>query len=84
MATAGGRIMYINIDFRLNEELQEQIKQETIKQATEMLLQNPNELRSMIKECVKGQLKAIITEILQGKDYRNFLRDKIAKEIGVE
>ena len=76
--------MYINIDFRLNEELQEQIKQETIKQATEMLLQNPNELRSMIKECVKGQLKAIITEILQGKDYRNFLRDKIAKEIGVE
>ena len=45
--------MYINIDFRLNEELQEQIKQETIKQATEMLLQNPNELPMEMIEVVE-------------------------------
>lgn len=75
--------MYFNIDFKLSENLQEQIRQETINNATEILLKDQTELNKIIRECVKGALRANITEILQCKDYRNFLRDKIAKEIGL-
>lgn len=76
--------MYINIDFTLPENIQEQIKQETIETATEILLkEDKTEMRRMIQECVRGALKANITELLQGKDFKNFLRDKIAEEIGL-
>ena len=80
----GGRIMYINIDFTLPENIQEQIKQAVIESASEQLVKNPEELRKMVRECVKGILMARINDILQTRDYRAFLRDKIAKEIGIE
>lgn len=75
--------MYININFDLPENIQEQIKQETIATAIEMFLKDKTEMRKSIQECVKGALKANINEILQTKDFKNFLKHKIAEEIGL-
>lgn len=75
--------MYITIDFKLPENIQEQIKQETIATATEMLFKDKTEIKKVVQECVRGALKANITELLQGKEFKNFLRDKIAEEIGL-
>lgn len=75
--------MYINIDLKLPEHIQEQIKEETIKTAVEQL-QNSQEFSNVIRSCVKGIIKANINEVLQGKDFREFLSEKIAKEIGMK
>ena len=80
----GGVRMYINVDFKLTEEIQELIKEETVKATVDYFTKNQEEIRRMVRDSVKGILKSQINEILQMNDYRIFLRDKIAKEIGLE
>lgn len=65
-------------------ELEKYIKAKLPEQLNEALFQDKTYLDKVIKDCVKGQIKSCITELLQGKDFRNFLRDKIAREIGLE
>ena len=83
----GGRIMFlrVNLDFESiqTEELTNYVKTMLPDALNEALFQDKNYLNRVIKEAVKGQLRSCITEILQEKDYRDFLRDKIAKEIVV-
>ena len=76
--------MYLSIDFKLPDNIQEQIKEETAKCVTEYLIKNPKELKDMVKDCVKGYLKSEINNILQSPDVRGFLREKIMEEIGME
>lgn len=76
--------MYINIDFNLPKEMQELIKEETVKATVDYLTKNQEEICRMVRDSVKGIMKSQINEILQMNDYRIFLRDKIAKEIGLE
>lgn len=76
--------MYINVDFKLPEEMQKFIKEETVKATVDYLLNDKEEIRRMVRDSVKSILKSQINEILQMNDYRIFLRDKIAKEIGLE
>ena len=75
----------INIDLEpvVTEELEAYVKAKLPEELNEALFQDKNYLNKVIKDAVKGQIRSVITEILQGKDYRNFLRDKIAKEIGI-
>ena len=75
--------MYINIDLKLTEQIEQQIKEETIKTCCEQLM-NSKELAGTIKECVRGIIKANINDLLQGKDFKKFLTEKIKKEIGME
>ena len=76
--------MYISLSLEpeKTKELEQYIKAILPEIINEHLFEDTNSLRKMINECVKGQIKAHINDILQGKDFRNFLRDKIMQEIG--
>ena len=76
--------MYLSIDFKLPDTIQEQVKEETAKSITEYLITHPKELKDMVKDCVRGYLKAEINNILQSPDVRGFMRDKIMEEIGMK
>ena len=76
--------MNIYIDFKLSEETQKEIQQEILKSAENILLKDKQELRKIINECVKGVIRGNITEILQSKEYKNYLRDEIMQQIGIK
>lgn len=73
----------LDIDSATTEELEKFVKAKLPEELNEALFQDKNFLSKTIQAAVRGQIRSTITEILQGKDYRNFLRDKISKEIGI-
>lgn len=77
--------MNLNISYSLDElkEVDDIVKERLPEIIKEVLLKDENKLRNMIRDAVRGQLRSTITEILQHKDYRNFLKDKIEQEIGI-
>lgn len=77
--------MYINLNVDLEKtmELENYIKEMLPQVISNDILQNKAELRAIIAECVRGQLRSVITEILQGEDFRDFLCKKVMKEIGM-
>ena len=78
--------MYLNFSFtpELTEEIEEYIKQQLPSIINEEVFQDENRLRSMIRDSVRGQLKSLISELLQGRDFREYLRDKIWEQIKTE
>ena len=75
--------MYISVNYDLPEEIKEDIIRETRAAVEEALLKDGNYIRKLIRDAVKGCLSAQISELLQAKDYRDFLKEKIKKEIGM-
>lgn len=78
--------MYLNFNFtpELTEEIKEYVKQQMPSIINEEIFQDENKLRSMIRDAVKGQIKSLICELLQGRDFRDYLRDKIWEQIKTE
>lgn len=73
--------MHINVDLKLTEE-QEQMVQEHVKNAlSEVFFHKDNEVGALIRQCVKGFVKSEINMILQSKDFREFLTQRITDEI---
>ena len=75
--------MNLYIDLKLPDELLKKIEDEAVSQMKLAITGNDSEMVRIIKDCVKGAIRSRINEILDGKDYRTFLRDKIAAELGI-
>ena len=75
--------MNLYIDLKLPDELLKKIEDEAVSQMKLAITGNDSEMIRIIKDCVKGAIRSRINEILDGKDYRTFLRDKIAVELGI-
>ena len=78
--------MYIslNIEPEKTKELEWYIKSVLPEIINEKLFEDKNKLNAMIRECVKGQIKATINDLMQGKDFRDYLRDQIMEQIGMK
>ena len=78
--------MYLNFRFtpELTEEIKDYVKKQMPSIINEEIFQDENKLRSMIRDSVRGQLKSLISELLQGRDFREYLRDKIWEQIKTE
>lgn len=78
--------MQVCISFRpeITEEVEQYIKATLPEIINNVLLEDTTQLNRMITECVKGYIKGTITELMQGKDFRNFLRDKIMEQVGMK
>lgn len=75
-------MVQIYIETILNKEMEKQIQEQVINEAREIFSKS-NNIKPLIRDCVKGCIKTCITEILQGADYKKFLRDKIIEEMGM-
>lgn len=79
-------MMYLKLNIDLEPELSGKIENlisENLEDAlVEALIRDKNYLNKVIRDCVKSQIRSHITEILQDKNYKDFLRDKIADELG--
>lgn len=77
--------MYISVNLNLDnqEQISNYIKEHLLETITNEIVKDENKLKSIIKQCVQSQIKGAITEILQGKDYKEFLREKIMIEMGI-
>lgn len=77
--------MRFNISFQaeqgVTEELQEYVKAKLPELINEYFFENPAELNKIIRECLKGQLKAVACEIFQGKEIRNVLAERIMQTL---
>lgn len=72
----------INLEPEISGEIENLISGQMHDALVEALIQDKNYLNKVIRDCVKGQIKSHITEILQDKNYKNFLQDKISDELG--
>ena len=78
--------MYISTSFQLEneEEIEKHIREKLPELIKDEIFRDENKLNELIKQCIRGQIKSTITEILQGKDYKDFIRDKVMTEIGMK
>lgn len=78
--------MYINTSFQLEnkEEIEKHIREKLPELIKDEIFRDENKLNELIRQCVRGQIKSTITEILQGKDYKDFIRDKVMTEMGMK
>lgn len=78
--------MYINTSFQLEneEEIEKHIREKLPELIKDEIFRDENKLNELIKQCIRGQIKSTITEILQGKDYKDFIRDKVMTEMGMK
>lgn len=74
----------ISIKPEITEEVEEYIKDILPEVINKTWLDDPTQLNGIIRECVRGYIKGTITDLIQGKDYRSFLRDKIMEQIGMK
>ena len=72
--------MYLDISEEAKIKLRQLIDQ-TVLNNVVLILQDENLIGKLIQESLKGSIKAIIAEILQTKDYRNILRDRIMEKL---
>lgn len=77
--------MYIsvNLDLDNQKQISNYVKEHLTEAIANEIFKDENKLKSIIKQCVQSQIKGAITEILQGKDYKEFLREKIMIEMGI-
>ena len=61
----------------ITKELQWYIKAKLPEIVNEYFFQNPKELNKVIREVLKGQLKATCVEVFQGKELREILTQRI-------
>lgn len=71
----------VNTEEFITKELQWYIKSKLPEIINEIFFENPAELNKIIRDCLKGQLKATACEIFQGKEIRNVLVERIMKEL---
>lgn len=78
--------MYIsvNLDLDNQKQISNYVKEHLPETITNEIFKDENKLKSIIKQCVQNQIKGAINEILQGKDYKEFLREKIMIEMGIK
>lgn len=74
----------IGLESEKTKELEQYIKIILPEIINENIFADKKELNSLIWECVKGHLKATINELMHGKDFRDYLRDKILKQIKMD
>lgn len=74
----------VNIEPEKTKELEWYIKAVLPEIINEKLFEDKNKLNAMIRECVKGQIMATINNLMQEKEFRIFLRDKIMEQIGMK
>lgn len=73
--------------FEMSEEGKNKLKklvEKTVFDNVEIILKDDDFVTKLINESLKGTIKAIICEILQTKNYRNVLRDRILKQLNLE
>lgn len=75
---------YINVDFKLSPELEEQVKEEVVKSFHEHILNNSAEFKKLVQSCIIGTIRGRINEILQDKVYRKFMADRIEEQLGIK
>lgn len=80
--------MYINTRIELGKENIEIINNAIEKQLPEIIKEyftsNPQEITKIIKECVKGQFKSCCNDILQSKELRAYLTEKIMNKLDID
>lgn len=78
--------MQVSISFKpeITQEVEQYIKDVLPEVINKTLLEDPTQLNGIIRECVRGYIKGTITSLIQDKDYRSFLRDRIMEQIGVK
>lgn len=74
----------VSLDPQKTKELEQYIQDILPEIINENLFKDQNKLKSMVNECVRGQIKATINDLMQGKDFRDYLRNKIMEEIGMD
>ena len=75
--------MYFDLSEEGNNKLNKLIEQEVLSNI-EIILKDKNYIDKLVAESLKGSIKAIINEILQSKNYRNILRDRIMQQLKLE
>ena len=84
----GIKTMYLRVNINLEPEVTEELEkliETNLKDALiEALIKDKHYLDKTIRDCVKSRIRQYISEILQGGEFKDFLRDKAMKAMGLE
>lgn len=77
--------MYIDLKFNLDlnctQEIEWYVKSKLPEMINEKLFENPQELNKLIKSAVEGQFRQIANEVLQSKDCKKFITEKVWEKL---
>ena len=73
----------IDIEPQKTQELEWYVKSILPQAVNEAIFTDKNLLKRMVRDCVEGNIRATINELLQGKDFRDYLKDCIKDYIGM-
>ena len=71
--------MNLNIDIKLTESQVKQIEEQTKAEVEDAILSG--KLEGYIKDVVKAQIKSIVNEEIQTKNYRAFISKKVQESL---
>ncbi len=73
----------ITLDKTISEEILTHLQQEVPRLIKESIYENPTILNNLIKTCVTGQIRQICNEVLQGKEIKQTLTEKVLEVLDV-
>lgn len=81
----------MNINLKLSNELQEKIEKianENLAESIEIILQNDDEIKKLIHDTIKSQMKSVALRVLQSDSLRTKMAQKVYpivyKTLGLE
>ena len=72
--------MYFDVKVELTPEQLEQIKEQIRSSVTETM-KDTGKLDGYIRDVVKAQIRSIVNEEIQTKNYRRYIADKVEKAL---
>lgn len=75
--------MFLNLSEETEEKINKLIEKQILKNIG-IITKDKEYINKLVTESMKGAIKSIISELLQSKNYRNILRDRIMEQLNLQ
>ena len=67
----------INLEKVINEDFQKSLQNTCNEELRKILNENDTLIKEIVRDCIKGQIKSSVIEVLQSKEYRQIMTKNI-------
>ena len=75
--------MFLNLSEETEEKINKLIEKQILKNIG-IITKDKEYINKLVTESMKGAIKSIISELLQSKNYRNILRNRIMEQLNLQ
>jgi hypothetical protein len=75
--------MFLNLSEETEEKINKLVEKQVLKNIG-IITKDKEYINKLVTESMKGAIKSIISELLQSKNYRNILRNRIMEQLNLQ